>query len=125
MGVGGVVEEGEVVVVEVEDAFDRWVQLHCGKMAGFAGELEGDLLVVVAVDVGIAEGVDECAGLEASDLGDHHEKKCVGSDVERHAKKDVGTALIELQGEAAFGHIELEEGVARGQVHAAEVGHVP
>ena len=53
-----------------------------------------------------------------------HEQRIAG-DVERHAEEDVGAALVELARQLAVGHIELEERVAGGQLHARDVGHVP
>jgi len=44
---------------------------------------------------------------------------------ERHAQEDVGAALVELAGQLAVGHVELEQGVAGRQLHARHVGHVP
>jgi len=43
----------------------------------------------------------------------------------RHAQEDVGAALVELAGQLAVGHVELEEGVAGRQLHLRHVGHVP
>ena len=69
--------------------------------------------------MGVAQGVDELAGLEARHLRHHHGQQRVGGDVEGKAEKDVGAALVELAGEPALGHVELEEGVAGGERHAA------
>ena len=67
--------------------------------------------------MGIAEGVDELTGRVARHLGHHLRQQGVGGDVERHAEKDVGAALVELSGEAAVGDVELKEAVARRQGH--------
>lgn len=68
---------------------------------------------MVQVDVGVAGGVDEVAGLQAADVGYHHREQCVRGYVERDSEEGVGAALIELAGELSFGHIELEQAVAR------------
>ena len=92
-----------------------------------------DLVEVVEIDVCVACRVDEVARLEAANLGHHHAEQSVGSDVEGDAEEAVGTSLVELQRELASpilplgrrGDIELEESMARRQVHVLEVGHVP
>ena len=87
-------------------------QPHVRQRPRLALELLARLLEVVAVEVGVAEGVDQVAGLEAADLRHHPRQQRVRSDVERDAEEDVGAALVELAGEAAVGDVELEEGVA-------------
>ncbi|MNY14828.1 hypothetical protein D3C86_1480170 [compost metagenome] len=49
----------------------------------------------------------------------------VAGDVERHAEEDVGAALVELAGQLAIGHVELEERVAGRQLHLRDFAHVP
>ena len=69
--------------------------------------------------------MDEVAGFEPRDLRHHLQQQGIGGDVERYAKEDVGTALVELQAQAAVGNVELEEGMTRRKVHVVEVGYVP
>jgi hypothetical protein len=90
-----------------------------------ARELQAGLLEVVAVEVRVAEGVHEVAGLVAADLGEHQGEQGVGGDVEGHAEEDVGAALVELAGEPAVGDVELEQAVAGRQGHALDVARVP
>ena len=131
MGVWVVVDEFEVFVFEIEDVMDIVVDEHFGEWAVVAVELFFDLIEVVEVDVGIAEGVDEHACPEPRHLGDHLREQGVGSDVERHAEEEVGRALVELAREPvrAFvfgtGDMELEEAVAGGQRHLVELCGVP
>src|SRR3954462_11774431 len=73
----------------------------------------------------VAEGEDEFAGLEAGYLGDHQGEEGGGGEVEGHAEEEVGGALGGLGGGAAFGDVELEEGVAGRQRHLVDVGRVP
>ena len=122
---GVVVCEFKVFVLEAEDVFHLGVDLHLGQGAGLTGELQLHLLYVILVDVDVAEGVYKLSGLQACDLRHHHEQQGIGGDVEGYAEEGVGTALVELQAELAVGHVELEEGVAGGQVHVLEVAHVP
>jgi len=70
--------------------------------------------------VGVAERVDEFAGLEAGDLCDHHGEQGVGGDVEGDTEEDVGAALIKLAGEFAVGDVELKEGVTGRQGHLVD-----
>ena len=97
VGVGVVVLECEILVLEVEDAFDVWVDGHSRQFARFTGELKLCLLEVVEIEVGIAKCVYELADLVSCDLCDHHEQQCVGRDVEWHTEENVGAALVELQ----------------------------
>ena len=69
--------------------------------------------------------MDEVARLEARHLRHHLEEQSVGGDVERNAQEDIRAALVELEAQSAIRHVELEEGVARRQVHPFEVRHVP
>jgi len=87
---------------------------------------------VVGVDVAVATGPDEVAHLQVALLRHHVREQRVAGNVERHAQKDVGAALVQLAAEFAFaagrsgwGHVELEERVARHQRHLVQVGHVP
>ena len=98
---------------------------------GIAGELEFRLFEVVGVEVEVAEGVDEVADFEVADMGDHVGEQCIGCDVERDAEEEVGTALVELAGQAraalvaGFVDIELEEQVAGGQSHFVNLPDIP
>ena len=73
----------------------------------------------------VARGVDKLAGLQPAHLSHHLQQQGIARNVERHAEKRVGGALVELQREAAVGHVTLEEQMAGRQVHAPEGGHVP
>ena len=117
--------EGEVFVLEIEDGLHIGVDAHCRERAGLTGELLADLIEMVQVDVGVACGVDEVAGLQAADLGYHHRQQCVRGYVERDSKEGVGAALVELAGELFFGHIELEQAVARRKGHLVNLSGIP
>ena len=120
-----VVLQFEVFKAEVEQVSHFGVELHLWHGSRLAGELEAGLLEVVAIEVGVAEGVDEFAGREAAHLRHHHGEQGVAGDVEGHAEEDVGAALVELAGEAAFGYVKLEHGVAGGQRHFIDEGGIP
>ena len=106
---GVVTLEGEVLVLELEDVLHVGIDVHSRQGARLAGELQVYLLEVVQVDMRIACRVDEVARLKSADLRHHHAEQGVRGDVERHAKERVGAPLVELQGELAVCHIELEE----------------
>ena len=63
-----------------------------------AGELQAHLVEVVAVDVCVAQRVDEFTRLQAGNLGDHQGEQGVRGDVERNAQEHVGRALVQLAG---------------------------
>lgn len=125
MWVGVVASEGEIVEIEVEDAILLGVEGHRGQRSGVAGKLQTALVDVIVVDVGVAEGVNEIAGLETTGLGNHHGEEGVAGNVEGDAKEYVGGALVELAAEAAVGNIELEEDMAGREVHLVNLAHVP
>ena len=95
---GVVAREGEVVMAEREDVLGVGVDRHRGKRTRRAGQLEIGLFQVVQVEVGVAEGVDEVAGLQIRHLGHHHGEERIAGDIERHAEEDIGGALVELTG---------------------------
>ena len=120
-----VVFEGEVFVLEVEDALHVWVDSHLWQWAWLTCELQLGLLDMVEIEMGVACGVDKITCLESCDLCYHHEKQGLGCDVERHSEECVGTSLIELEAESSVCHIELEEDVAWREIHVPEVSYVP
>ena len=63
------------------------------------------LLEVVRVEMQVAEGVDELAGLQAADLRDHQREQRVARDVERHAEKNIRAALVKLAAQFAVVHV--------------------
>ena len=75
--------------------------------------------------MGITCSVDELTWLETAHLSDHHCKKRIRCNVERHSEEHVCTALIELAGELAVSHIELEERMTRRQSHLFDLSNIP
>ena len=88
-------------------------------------ELGAHLVDVSVVDVAVAPGPHHLPDLQIGLLSEHVGQQRVGGDVEGHSEEEVGAALVDLQAQAVVGHIALEEGVAGGQRHVAEVAHVP
>ena len=57
--------------------------------------------------------------------GCSHGQERVGCDVERNTEEGVGAALVELAGEFAVGHVELEKAMAGRQGHVVHFARVP
>ena len=117
--------EDEVFVAEAQDVFHVRIDAHDGKRPRLARKLQLHLLEVVRVDMRVAEGMDEVAGLEAAGLCHHHRQQRIRGDVERHAEEHVGAALVQLAREASARDVELEQRVARRQGHVVHLGGVP
>ena len=120
-----VIEQGDVLVGEVGEFTNLGVECEPGQGTQFAAELFAGLVEVVVVEVEIAEGVDEFAGLEVADLRDHAGEECIRRDVERDAEEEVGAALVKLATQFAIEDEELEEGVAGRQRHGVDFGGIP
>ena len=56
------------------------------------------LFEVVVVEVSIPQRMHKITQFITADLGNHLSQQGVRCNVERHAKKDVGTALVQLAG---------------------------
>ena len=95
------------------------------KRPRLAAELQPHLLHVVGVDVAVAAGPDEGAGLKPAFAREHVGQKRVAGDVEGHAQEHVGAPLVELQVEPPAGDLRLEQAVAGGQRHPVDFARVP
>jgi len=124
-GVWIIVDQLKVLVAEAIDGFHLRIDFHLWQRSRLAGELLLRLIDVICVEVQVTESVHELFGFKIANLCDHHGKQGVGSDVEGHAKKDVGAALIELAAEFAISHVELKERVAGGECHVFNLAGIP
>src|SRR6478609_2920845 len=97
--VGLVALDHDVLETEVVDVGDGGVEAEGGQRPGFAGQLPSGLVEVVQIEMGVAEGVDEVAHREVTDLRYQVGQQRVRGDVERHTEEDVGRALVELAGQ--------------------------
>lgn len=120
-----VADEFEVFVFEIGDVANCRIQFHPGQRPRFARELQPGLLEVIAVQVQVAERVDERAGPQIADLGDHHREQRVRSDVEGNAQEQIRAALIKLATQFPVLDEKLEQRVARRQSHLVEFADVP
>src|SRR5690606_20915835 len=87
------------------------VQLRIRKRG--ARQLKFDLVEMIGVQVAVASGPDEVADFKITLLRHHVGEQGIARDIEWHTEKNIGAALVELAGQLAVSHIELEEGVAR------------
>ena len=114
---GVVALDGDVVEGEVEQGRARRVEPQPRQGRGSRASCIARLFEVVQVEVRVAEGVHEVAGLQPRRLRHHVGQESIGRDVERHAEEDVGRALVELAGEPPFGDVELEQAMAGRERH--------
>src|SRR5437667_8465699 len=120
-----VTDEFEIFELKVVDALDGRVQFHLGQRSVIARKLLVRLLKMIVVEMQVAKCVDEIARNEINNLGRHHGEQRVRGDVERHAKKQIGAALVELTTQFAILHVKLKENVTRWQRHLLDLGRVP
>src|SRR5438045_2982430 len=73
----------------------------------------------------VASGPDEHARLQPAFARKHVSQKSIGSDIERDSHENIGAALIKLQVEPPGRDLSLEQAVARGQRHSADLTGVP
>ena len=100
-------------------------QLQRRERLGHARELQANLVEVVLVDVAVTTGPDELTDPQVTLLRNHVGEQGVAGDVEGHAQKHVGAALVQLAAKAAICYPELEQAVAGRQGHVRQVAHVP
>ena len=91
-----IIFQRKIFEFKVEQVFYIGVDLHCWQGVWRAGELQLRLLHVVAVEMRIAERVDEFANAEIACLRHHMREECVAGNVEWHAEEDIGTSLVQL-----------------------------
>ena len=114
MRIGVVVFELEVFILEIEDALHLRIDAHHRQGSRRTRELQPGLVEMVQIEMSIARGMDEVAGLQPRHLCHHLEEQGIRSDVEGYPKEGVSRALVELQAQTSVGHIKLEHRMARG-----------
>ena len=81
---------------------------------------------MILVDVIIAERVNKVADFKLRDVRDQVRQQRIRTDVERHAEKSIGGALIELAVKnATVLHFELKQRVTRRQVDVVSLARIP
>ena len=91
-----IIHQLKVFVLEVEDVLHVGINLHLGQWTRLAGELQIHLFQMIEVQVRVADGVNEVAGLQARHLSHHHQQERIRGNVERHAQEGIRTALVHL-----------------------------
>ncbi len=69
--------------------------------------------------------MDKITRFQITDLCDHQRQQCVGSDVKRHTKQDIGAALIQLARQLAIRDIKLKQVVTGRQSQIIDFCRVP
>src|SRR5512146_3497517 len=127
-GDGGMIlvaHELEILEGVVEEGGGPAPDLEARRRERSARELQSRLLEMIQIEVAVAARPDELTRLEVALLGEHVGEQRIARDVERHAEEDVRAALIELTGQPAVRHVELEQCMARHEVHLLELADVP
>ena len=91
-----VVQQGDVFVAKVKQAFDARIKAERGQGSKVATQLKANLVRMIGINMGVAKAVDEVAYLEAEVLRHHVNEERVRSNVERNPQENVGGALVEL-----------------------------
>ena len=105
-----------------------WIELQLWEWVWHAGKLELKGLYVVAVDVGVAEGVDELPSFKTTNLCEHASEQGIGSDVEGDAEAHVAGSLVHLATQSRLlvtSDIELSQNMARWQSHVLKSRRIP
>ena len=91
------------------------IAMHHGVVCGavsvvaiLAIELRVYLLQVIHIKMRITQSMNEISRCQPDHLRYHEGQQRVGSDIEWHAKKQIGASLIELAGQATVGNVKLE-----------------
>src|SRR3989344_1750990 len=124
--------ELDVFGLKLPKRFEIMIELHGRERLRFTRELLLNLAAVILVHVEIAECVDEFSRLASEYLCDDGGEKRVARDVEGNAEEYVGTALVELEADAALLDVDLIHIVADGEAstlagprHSVHVFGVP
>jgi len=122
---GIVTLQSEILIAEIVDVFDLRIQVHPGQWPEIARKLFPNLILMVFIDVQVAEGMNKIAWFQSGDLRHHHGQERVGGNVERHAQKEIRAALVKLAAETIAADIELEKRVTRRQSHLIQLTRIP
>src|SRR3546814_6349324 len=93
--------------------------------AGRGRQWQRDLLQVFAIQVTVAAGPDKVSDFQVALLGYQVSQQGITVDIKGHTQENIGAALVQLAGQSAIGHIELEECMAGRQGHIGYFGYVP
>src|SRR3546814_3013407 len=111
----------KIVVTVVEQGIGLALDVQAWIGAGLARQLQRDLLQVVAIQVTVAAGPDKVSDFQVALLGYQVSQQGITGDIKGHTQENIGAALVQLAGQSALGHIELEECMA-GRSEERRVG---
>ena len=120
-----VVQQGDVFVAKVKQAFDARIKAERGQGSKVATQLKANLVRMIGINMGVAKAVDEVADLKTKVLRHHVQQQGIGGNVERDPQENVRGTLVELARKPAIGHVELKEGVAGRERHLVKVAGIP
>ncbi|MNI65479.1 hypothetical protein D3C73_1209900 [compost metagenome] len=80
---------------------------------------------MICINVHIAAGPDKVTHLKARLLGDHMGKQRVAGNIKRQAEEGIHRTHSEHAAQLAVRHIELEDKMARRQLHLLDLPHIP
>ncbi len=92
---------------------------------GGAAQLLSGLIDMIFIEMGIPQNMDKLPRLEAGHMGYHVGQQRIRGDIERHAQKNIGAALIELAGELAISDKKLKQAMAGRQGHIRHIRRIP
>ena len=115
----------EALKGEVIDVGDGRIEFQCWKRKRFPTDLFSGLIKVIHVEMRITKGVNERSRFKSTHLRHHMRQERIGCNVERNAKEDVSTSLIELAIQFTISNMELEKGMTRHQGHFIKFTNVP
>jgi hypothetical protein len=94
MGMRVVIFHPEVIVIEIKNGSDRWIQVYLREGPWCAFKLQLYLFRMVEVDMGVPQCMDEFSCLKPGDLCHHHHQEGVGGNVERDPQEYIRASLI-------------------------------
>ena len=112
MGMGVVVLELEILVSETENILDIRIKHHLRQSPWSSSQLQTCLFQMIEIEMRIACRMDEFSRFQTTHLCHHQQQQGIGCNVEGDTKEGVCAALVELQRQAAVGHIKLKEAMS-------------
>lgn len=120
-----VIDQFKILEMELIDRLGMRLDQHSWQWPREARKLQPSLIKMVVVQMHITKRVNEITWFQSGYFGHHHGQQRIAGDIERHAQKIVGAALVELATEPSARDIELKQQVTWRQRHTINVGDVP
>ena len=96
-----------------------------GSGNGLRDELQLHLFQMVTVNMHIAKSMNKLARLQTDNLCHHHSEQCIRGNVERHAQKHIGTALVQLASLIFHRPHKIETGHGKASAPFRQLRHIP